>query len=353
MPTREGTGVALLVAAVFLLATNLMSGLLFALDALLTSLLVVGAASSFLPLRGMRVRRRAPLRGTEGTPLLVDVTLSSAGGGRVLSVEDGWPGVRARAVLPQIVPGVPAPVSLALQPARRGRYALGPVEVLSRGMLGLVAARRRFPVFDRVTIWPQVQPVPPQVLSALAPALEGQTAGDRTHQPEELYGVRDYQSGDSLARIHWRSSARRGALVVREFERTTGPAAAVVVDLDRRQPPPRLDAAVRAAASLFHAAKERQADVALVGWEETLIEHRVWEAAMDWLAGVVPCAPPLAEVLPVLGASRRSLIVVAATASLPPVAPGVIPVLPAEDVAGQQGTYAGLVYSADGAVRPW
>jgi uncharacterized protein (DUF58 family) len=48
--------------------------------------------------------------------------------------------------------------------------------------------------------------------------LEASAAAPRAGSGTELFGVREYRSGDSLRRIHWRSSARRGELVVREYE---------------------------------------------------------------------------------------------------------------------------------------
>ncbi len=48
--------------------------------------------------------------------------------------------------------------------------------------------------------------------------LEAATAAPRAGSGNELFGIREYRPGDSLRRIHWRSSARHGQLVVREYE---------------------------------------------------------------------------------------------------------------------------------------
>lgn len=324
MPTREGTTALLLAGAVFLLATNLASGLLFVLDALLVSLILVGAATAHVPLRRLRAEQHAPSRGVEGVPLPVEITLEPARGGRFLVVEGGWVGARARALVPNVVPGIRVTVDLTVVPPGRGRFSPDAVTVSSRGPLGLFTARRKVPstgrvgvssqvgATGRVTIWPRTRPVPSGVMARLIPVLEGGSSGARTRQAEDLYGTRDYRRGDNPAHIHWRSSARRGALVVREFERPVAPGAAVVVDLDRRQSAEQLDAVVRAAASLFQAALDREADVVLAGWEEGAVQHRGRDAAMDWLAGVAPCSPPVAEVLPQLAVSGRHLMVVTA-----------------------------------------
>jgi uncharacterized protein (DUF58 family) len=48
--------------------------------------------------------------------------------------------------------------------------------------------------------------------------VEASVAAPRAGAGSELFGVREYRRGDSLRRIHWRSSARRGELVTREYE---------------------------------------------------------------------------------------------------------------------------------------
>lgn len=353
MPTREGTTVLLLAVALFFMATNLMAGLLFVLDALLVSLLGTGVVTALLPLRGMTVHRRAPARATEGVPFDFVLTLVSPRGGRFITVEDGWEGARGRALVAHLPAGAPLTCTLSVTPRRRGLYHIGPAEIASRGAVGLLVARRRVGARGRVAVWPRVHPVPAQALEVLVPSLDGCADPVRTREAEDFYGLRDYRPGDSLARVAWRTSARRGALVVREFERTRIPRVTVVLDLDRRQAPERLDAAARAAASLFCAARDRGLTVTLVGWERGPVEHLEWEAAMDWLAGVVPDGPPLADVLPHLEARARTLIVVVSRADLPSRRPAVVPVLPADDVAARQAEWRGLVYTSEGMVQAW
>jgi uncharacterized protein (DUF58 family) len=350
VPTREGAAVFALAVSIFLLATNLMSGLLFVLDALLVSAFVVGAGTAVLPLRGLRVERRLPPRGTEGDRVTVELRLRAAYAGRFLVVEDGWAGVSARTLVPHVPPGVAVDVALPVVPPRRGRFAANPVAVASRGLLGLFTARRYVGADGHITVWPRPRPVSPRVLARLVPAIETAGEAQRARHREDLYGIRDYQPGDQANRIHWRSSVRRGALVVREFERPVCREAALLLDLDRRQSPDRLDAAVRAAASVLRAARDRGARVVVMGWEDTLVEHREWETAMDWLAGVTPSGPPLADVLPALR-GRGGLIVVA---SSPTVVhdPGVLLILPADETPADRAA-GWLVYAADGTVHAW
>jgi uncharacterized protein (DUF58 family) len=346
VPTREGTVLLIVAGATFLLATNLMSGLLFVLNALLVALLLVGVLTAVRPLAGITAARRAPARGVEGRPVPVELTLSAARAARFLVVEDGFERARVRGFVAAVHPGRAQTVALAPVPPRRGRCALGPAEVVSRGLVGLIRARRRIAAPAHVLVWPRVAPVPNVARAHLAPVLDG-AAAVRTREPLELYGVRDYRAGDSLAHVHWKTSARRGALVVREFERPHDSRVAVVIDLDRRQSAARLDAAARAAASLLWAAHEARVDATLAAWNGGLVERAGWEAAMDWLATAVPSGPPVGRVLEAIRErTGRSLIVVASSSAVP-AAPGVVAVVPAEEA----GAGHGLVYTAEGVVQ--
>jgi len=354
MPTREGLTVVVLAVAVFLLATNLMAGLLFVLEALLLSLFVVGVAATLLPMHRMLVRRQVPARGAEGSPIPIQVEVSSPRGGRFLIVEDGVPGMRARGLLAHLPSGRAVTVVVQPVPRTRGHFALGPVEVISRGAVGLFVARRRFDLADRITVWPQTAAIPEAVRMRLLGGSDGLPAGVRTRQSEDFYGVRDYQAGDHPNRIHWRSSARRGSLVVREYERPTRLSPAVVVDLDHRQSADRLNAVVRAAASLLRVMLEQWPDVVTLGWAPLPVEQRGWEATMDWLAGVEPSGPPVWDVLSGPGPYHdRPLIIVASTAGEHTRARGAaadtVVVLPAEDAPSGWP----LVYTADGRVQVW
>ena len=96
----------------------------------------------------------------------------------------------------------------------------GPVSatswILSAGdPLGLFGRRRRYPDTEAALVLPRFTSL---VKSLRVHELEAVAAAPRAGSGTELFGVREYRPGDSLRRIHWRSSARHGELVVREFE---------------------------------------------------------------------------------------------------------------------------------------
>ncbi|MBN1640060.1 MAG: DUF58 domain-containing protein [Anaerolineae bacterium] len=101
---------------------------------------------------------------------------------------------------------------------RRGRFTLGPLSLVSGDPLGLFEFRRDLKVSSDIVVYPAMIPIP-----SFAPPLGQLPGGDavrrRTHYiTTNVSGVRDYAPGDSFNRIHWRSTARQGRLIVKEFE---------------------------------------------------------------------------------------------------------------------------------------
>jgi uncharacterized protein (DUF58 family) len=142
---------------------------------------------------------------------------------------------------------------------RRGRYAWGPVAVVGGAPFGLVQCRLELAPGEEVIVLPCLGRLDRgrfhRFLLSLSPR------GDRIRQrPQnhpaaqaEFHGLRPFRTGDSPRLIHWRTSARRGELMVREFEDV--PSENLLVVLDPTLPPGRLgeksfEEAIRLAATL-------------------------------------------------------------------------------------------------------
>lgn len=100
----------------------------------------------------------------------------------------------------------------------RGRFQLGPVKVTTSDPFGLFQMERNLDATSNVVVFPATVDVTEFVLPAgLLPG--GDALRRRTHYvTTNASGVRDYAPGDSFNRIHWKSTARRNRLVVKEFE---------------------------------------------------------------------------------------------------------------------------------------
>jgi len=101
---------------------------------------------------------------------------------------------------------------------RRGKFAFGPVTLVSGDPLGLFQMRRDLPLYSTLVVYPATVEVPhfkaPVGRLSGGDALQRQTQ----HVTTNVSGVRDYLPGDGFNRIHWLSTARRGRLISKEFE---------------------------------------------------------------------------------------------------------------------------------------
>ncbi|WP_235536004.1 DUF58 domain-containing protein [Nocardioides sp. Root190] len=137
----------------------------------------------------------------------------------------------------------------------RGQYVIGPLAVRITDPFGLVERRRLVGGTAEVVVTPRVLPLP-------AIPLSGGWQGAGEHRPQafasgssEDVSVREYRRGDDLRRVHWRSSARTGELMVRREEQPWEAHATVIVDnrghVHRGQgPASSLESAVVTAASV-------------------------------------------------------------------------------------------------------
>lgn len=107
------------------------------------------------------------------------------------------------------------PVSYDVTYERRGIHELGPLTVTVRDVLGLAEQTFEYRKTDSVLVYPKVYDLPGA--SGYELALLSGSAFDRDR--EEFDRLREYQSGDTLRDVHWRTSAKRASddLVVKEF----------------------------------------------------------------------------------------------------------------------------------------
>jgi uncharacterized protein (DUF58 family) len=122
-------------------------------------------------------------------------------------------------------------LSYALLPTKRGRWPLGPAIVHSADPFGLILADTSVGAAELIPVWPAVVD-----LTATAGTVMGHAdrvvIGARTPSTDDA-SLRDYREGDDLRRVHWKSSARRGEMVVRSDERAGRRPATVILDLPR------------------------------------------------------------------------------------------------------------------------
>ena len=144
-----------------------------------------------------------------------------------------------------------------IDPAPRGRYTLAAAELRVDDPLGLAESRTQLARTDTLLVYPRVYELDGLFTDAgSAGGDEGRALLHRT-AGYDLHSIRDFQQGESLRRVHWRSTAKRRKLMVKELTELPRDESAVLLDGDRDSSvgapgASSFDAQVRAAASLLN-----------------------------------------------------------------------------------------------------
>jgi uncharacterized protein (DUF58 family) len=299
--------VGIAVVAVFLnkrLLTLLLSSLFLLLVAMRLNvpyMYLMGTVLLALPLtsylvgwaggKNLTVQRQMPEAVFEGETALVRVDIHS-----VLGLFSGFARVSRR--LPRYLRHVPDteqifPIEGGLRheflvrPERRGVYGVKGCTLLLNDPLGIFLLSRRFPDSSSMTVYPVGVPAPE--LYGLGESSGGwlMQAATRRGDEEGFHGTREYRVGDDLRRIHWRSSARLGELVV--VEREQGARGVLWLALDTR------------AGSERGTARNSSFEL-VVKWAVTLMEAAL---AREDAVGLIAAGPSGAVIPPAAGEDQR------------------------------------------------
>ena len=112
-----------------------------------------------------------------------------------------------------------AEVRAELTPLRRGVLRFNGLRLARTDPLGLCRAFAKVPLPQAALILPKRYPLPPIALPGTQKyQAGGVTLASNVGQSDEFVALRDYRRGDALRHIHWRSWAKAGKPVVKEFE---------------------------------------------------------------------------------------------------------------------------------------
>lgn len=139
----------------------------------------------------------------------------------VLLLEDRLPyslGGRPRFVVSRIEPRGVREVRYPVRSDVRGRYPIGPLSLRFADLFGLVELNRSFTSTDALIVTPPVIPLPSITLGGDWAGGGDSHARSVSTMGEDDVTTREYRHGDDLRRVHWRSTARYGELMVRREE---------------------------------------------------------------------------------------------------------------------------------------
>ncbi len=196
----------------FAVGTSVQAGWVLAIAALLGGVVISGAFLGARGLAGVDVARTVPRTASAGQPLPVTLHVSNHGVGPrgLVLVSDDFCG-KGAALARLVRPGQHKQYRGLRDHCRRGVYDSGRATLETGFPFGVVRARRRVELRSPLIVYPITYDVGTRPASGGSIWRVPATFGD-------VSSVRDYHSGDPLRHIHWRSVARRGQLVVREFD---------------------------------------------------------------------------------------------------------------------------------------
>jgi len=144
-----------------------------------------------------------------------------------------------------------ATLRLTCMPLRRGELRFDAVMLGRPEPLGLMKALRRFALRESLVVMPRTYPVAPLTLPGNRRLQPGGVAfAGHIGDAEEFVSLRDYRSGDTPRRIHWKAWARTGRLVIKEYQDEFFVRHALLLDTFPDRDTPAFEAAVSLAASL-------------------------------------------------------------------------------------------------------
>jgi uncharacterized protein (DUF58 family) len=291
---RRAAGLVFGAVVLFVVGTNVQAGWLFVIAALLLGALIAGLVLPFRMVRGVEVARSAPERVHQGDAVRVTLTVTNRSRGMKASLIVNDPFLADTDVfVSHLAPGERVELVTAREASRRGPQGAEGVMLRSDAPFAVAERRRRIEAAGRVLVLPRVEELGDLPFVERAPTHERalRSAPRRGAGPEYL-GIREYRPGDSMRHVHWPSTARLGAVMVREFEEETTRRLAIVVDTltDVGESWTPLDAACSAAVSVGLAAAARGQGVRFVVREagEVAVTSPGEEGLLDALAAIEP-----------------------------------------------------------------
>ena len=230
--TREGRYFVAITVGIGLAAINTGNNLLFLVLGWMLSVIVASGVLSDVSMRGLKVSRRAPRRIFARRPFLMEIAVENRKAKLAsysIEVEDlvADRPLDKRCYFLKIPAGRTQRTSYRHTFSRRGRQQFDGFRVATKFPFALFHKSRRVHEIGEVIVYPAVLPIS---LPAPRARAHGETATNLIGRRGDFFGLREYRDGDDRRAIHWRSTARTGRLLVREYEKESQRRASIFVD---------------------------------------------------------------------------------------------------------------------------
>lgn len=222
-----------LIAAVVVAAAGILLGypLLLALAVMLVTAVLIGLTFVlWRPSLSARQVVQPPVVGVgEAASALVTVTNTGKRGSSPVVAANQVDGAAAALALPSISAGESHAAAVPLPTKRRGHFSVGPLTIERADPLGLFRVTTHRGSEASLMVHPEIHPMSP-----LPTGHRREFEGAAAEQPHEggisFHSLRDYELGDDLRLIHWRSVAKTGTLMVRKNIITSEPRLMILLD---------------------------------------------------------------------------------------------------------------------------
>jgi len=242
MPTKRTTTFVIASLLLYLFANQTQVGWIYVMSAVLGGIVLAGSFLSRFSLGHIEVRRRIGSRLDtdlyEGDEVTVTTKYRNTKGGsaaQISAVEICPLAAPESNIYSQqiFIPSLPRKFDLSfaydVTIYRRGIHHFPPVTLASKAPFGLFKRSKTVDEPDSVLIYPELHEL--NRLSLLDRQPTPELARTKAGLGSEVIGIRQYRSGDSPRHIHWRSVARTGKLVSKEFAEETRPGLTLILDL--------------------------------------------------------------------------------------------------------------------------
>ena len=212
--------------------------------------------AAVVSLRRLSVKRQLTHSITAGELLVVNVEVKKRSSRNLFGKKPSWAVKLEETIINESMPATIPPKTLSLlfwripvagsaclsysaRLYQRGMYKIGPSRLSTGFPLGLIRHYRLWRGVERVVVFPRCGNLTPNWMRLFHEVGSSKTAQLRSsHQPAgDFHGLRDWRIGDGRRLIHWRSTARRGSPVVRQFEQQQQLDLNLLVDLLSDSPP--------------------------------------------------------------------------------------------------------------------
>lgn len=220
-PTRDGGWLILAMIGILVVALNTGNNQLYLLVGMLMSLVLSAWLLSEVSLRGIVPRRQPPPRVHAGHPFLMGIILRNQKEklpSFSIEIEDLCDDqvVDKRCYFLKIPAGRTQQTSYRHTLSRRGRYRFTAFRISTKFPFALFRASRYVPFHSEIIVYPQL--VPLRHLPRALHAAVGEQVAANVGRRGIVHSSRPLRQGDDPREIHWKLSARQGALMVREYE---------------------------------------------------------------------------------------------------------------------------------------